>query len=305
MRRYTQLTLEDREDIMIMRLGGKSITEVASAVGRDKSTVSRELRRNSPGGASGGRGYRACMAKSRYEERRRNCGRGHALADPDVFGLVARCFLEDQLSPEQIEGRLILERGNSPVSDGTIYREIHAGLFDRLLPRGCKAERRLRHRGKRRRPKGAKDARGQIRIPHDISERPVAADERSRLGDWESDTALGRKGGARLVTNVDGKSRYLVGGKAGGKTASEVMRVMMASLSGLPLHSVTPDRGKEFAAHRDVTRSLGVEFYFEFPRHPRERGTNDNTNGLLREYFPKGSRLTASARRGSRRSMIS
>lgn len=285
---YKHLTLEDREGIMVMYIDGKSITDIADAIDRDKSTVSREVRRNTQGPSSKRSGYRAWRAQSNYEERRRLCGRRRVLEDRGRFDTVARLFLEEQLSPEQIEGRFVLEQGSSPVSDSTIYREIHSGTFDKLLPGRRKASRRLRHRGKRRKCRGAKDPRGTMPISHDISGRPQEANERSRIGDWESDTVLGKKGGSCLVTNVDRKSGYLVGGKAGRKASADVAAVMIGSLSGMPLHSITPDRGKEFASHAEVTEALGVEFYFAFPHHSWERGTNENTNGLLREYFPKG-----------------
>ena len=103
----------------------------------------------------------------------------------------------------------------------------------------------------------------------------------------------GRQGGPCLVTNVDRRSGYLVAGKAARKASAEVRDVMVDSLRGRPLGSVTPDRGTEFALHAEVTSELGVEFYFALPHHPWQRGTNENTNGLLREYFPKGCDLSA------------
>jgi IS30 family transposase len=269
----------------MMRREGRSVTEIAQAIGRDKSTVSRELSRNS---FNAGRGtcYRASAAQGRYERRRKACRRPRILDDPAVFELVRSKFLEDQWSPEQIEGRLALELGESPVSDTTIYRGIRDGRFDGCIG-GRKAACRLRHKGKRRRSPGS-ERRGKIRISHDIGERPAEAGSRSRTGDWESDTVAGVRDGACLVTNVDRKTGYLVGGKAARKASGEVNSVMVSSLSGMPLHSITPDRGKEFAAHAEVTEALGVEFYFALPHHPWQRGTNENTNGLLREYFPKG-----------------
>ena len=110
---------------------------------------------------------------------------------------------------------------------------------------------------------------------------------------WEGDTVAGVKGKACLVTLVDRKSRYLVGGKADAKKADAVNAVMIQALQNEPLRSITPDRGKEFAKHAEVTAALDqVQFYFPLPHHPWERGTNENTNGLLREYFPKGKDLS-------------
>ena len=125
------------------------------------------------------------------------------------------------------------------------------------------------------------------------SERPAGAVHRSRRGHFEADTVEGKKGRACLVTLVDRKSRYLLGGKAVRKQAYAVNAVMIEKLKGQHLHSITPDRGKEFAKHAEVTRALdGVKFYFPKPHQPWQRGTNENTNGLLREYFPKGKDIT-------------
>lgn len=263
---HAHLTLQEREDIMVMRREGKGVTQIAGAIGRSKSTVSRELGRNMCAASTPRPYYRASTAQARYEQRRRACVRPRILDDPGTFELVRGKFLEEQWSPEQIEGRLALELGASPVSDTTIYRGIHAGLFDGCIG-GRRAARRLRRKGRRRRAAGREERRGKIVVSHTIDERPAAAEERSRLGDWEADT---------------------VAGKAARRAADEVNAVAKASLAGHPLRSITPDRGKEFAKHAEVTEALGVEFYFALPHHPWQRGTNENTNGLLREYFPKG-----------------
>ena len=283
---HTHLTLAEREDIMLMRRDGRKITEIAAEIGRDKSTVSRELSRNACAASTSRPYYRASTAQARYEGRRKACVRRRKLDDPEVFSLVRDKFLGEQWSPEQIEGRLALELGKSPVSDSTIYRGIAQGRFDGCIGKR-KASRRLRHRGKRRRAPGT-ERRGKIVVAHGITERPAEADARGRLGDWESDTVAGAANGACLVTNADRRSGYLVGGRAARKASSEVNEVVVASLAGMPLETVTPDRGKEFAAHSEVTAALGVEFYFALPHHPWQRGCNENANGLLREYLPVG-----------------
>ena len=245
MRRRAHLTLAECEDIMILRREGGRITEIAAAIGRDKSTVSRELARNSCR-----RFYRASTAQARYERRRKACRRSRILDGEKIFSLVRDKFLKERRSPEQIEGRLALELGASPVSDSAVCRGIAQGRFDGCIG-GRKASRRLRRKGKRRRVPGA-------------------------------------AGGACLVANVDRRSGYLVGGKAAKKVSAQVNEVMIASLAGMPPATATPDCGKEFAAHAEVTTALGVEFYFARPHHPWQRGCNENANGLLREYFPKG-----------------
>lgn len=141
--------------------------------------------------------------------------------------------------------------------------------------------------------KGDEERRGKFPVSHDISERTAVAVHRSRRGHFESDTVAGKKGNACLVTLVDRKSRYLLGGKADQKRADAVNTVIIELLRGQPLHSITPDRGKAFSKHAKVTKALdGVKFYFPKPHQPWQRGTNENTNGLLREYFPKGKDIT-------------
>ena len=290
MGRQIHLTLREREDIMLMRRDGRGVSEIARAIGRSKSTLSRELKRNSCE-----RFYRASTAQRRYEGRRLACRRRRALDDERVFNLVRDKFLEEQWSPEQIEGRLALELGRSPVGDTTIYRGIHAGRFDGCIG-GRKAKRRLRHRGKRRR--GPSERRGKIKVSHEISERPAAAEGRSEPGHWEGDTVAGKAGGPCLLTLVDRKDGFLVGGKCRRKTAKCVRDKMPRALEGQPLGSVTLDRGKEFADHAQVTDEIDVQFYFALPHHPWQRGTNENTNGLLREYFPKR-RIAGARERGA------
>lgn len=211
------------------------------------------------------------------------------LDDPELYRYVKERFLEDQWSPEQISGRIKLEGSQYKISYNTIYRAIYAGQFDeKNLSHGNRgAVRKFRHRGKRRHTNDYEERRGKIQISHPISERPKEAEERSRLGDWEADTVAGKAGKACLVTLADRKSRYLPGGKSVAKKVDPVNEVIIRSLKGQFLESITPDRGKEFAKHNLVTEELDqVQFYFPLPHHPWQRGTSENTNGLLREYFP-------------------
>lgn len=283
---YRHLTIAERENIMMLRRDGDSISLIAAKTGRSKSTISRELRRNA--GEDGE--YRASTAQERYKERRKACRRSYLLDDSILFDFVSQKFLEEQWSPEQITGRMALEWGHSPISTTTIYRGINAGRFDGLLG-GRKAKRKLRHRGKKRRRKGEEERRGKIKNARSIEERPSIVETRERLGDWEGDTVLGKTGGACLVTNVDRKSGILVGGKAEKKTAEAIKQVQIRSMRGHILNSMTMDRGKEFAKHEELSNALGVDIYFALPHHPWQRGSNENTNGLLREYFPKGQSL--------------
>ncbi len=286
---HRHLTLEVREMIMAYHAQGKTITETASLIGVDKSTVSRELKRN-----RNSRGkYVACTAQHKYEERRRRCHQPLKLSDKGLFDTVRRLFVEQHWSPEQIAERLDLEKGPH-ISSSTIYRAIYRHVFDlEPLSRGNRGLiRELRHSGKTRHRKGTEETRGKIRISHLIDERPDSAEKRSRRGHWEGDTVIGVSGKACLVTMVDRKSRFLLCRKAEAKTSVAVGGKMLEMFDGQPLLSITPDRGKEFAGHEELTEKLGVEFYFPLPHHPWDRGTNENTNGLLREYFPKGKDIT-------------
>ncbi len=290
MNHYTHLTLEERESILKFHILGYSICEISQLTNRHKSTISRELKRHLINGE-----YSACRANVEYLEKRKKCGRKKLLSNPKIYTYVREKFLEEQWSPEEIQGRLLLEKADFTISYTTIYRAIYAGMFNEPnLSHGNRgAIRKLRHRGKSRHTKDYVERRGKIQISHEIDERPEAANNRERLGDWEGDTVAGVTGKACLVTLVDRKSRYLVGGKAAAKKSDEVNEVMIRALRGQPLESITPDRGKEFSNHSFVTQELDeVQFYFPRPHHPWQRGTNENTNGLLRESFPKGKDLS-------------
>ena len=293
MSHYKHLTPEEREKILLLRSKNYSISYIAAAIGRNKSTVSRELSRNSIAGV-----YSAVSAQAAYQKRRRNCRAKHKLSNLDIFQYVQDKFLEHQWSPEQIAGRLKIENANMSISYSTIYRGIYAGVFDTKEQRRSKgnrgAIRKLRHRGKTRHTKNHMEKRGKIVVSNDIKDRPVEAENRSRLGDWEGDTVIGKKNCSCLVTLTDRKSRFLLIRKSEKKTADCVRDTMIICLKGQPLHTITPDRGKEFAKHAEVTAALnGVQFYFPQPHQPWKRGTNENTNGLLREYFPKGEDISA------------
>lgn len=294
MGRYSHLSTADREDIMCMLAEGKGVCAIARAIGRDKSTVSREISRNSL--PAGGRlRYRASAAGALYEERRGRCRRPRLLDDPGLRSLVQDKILERHWSPEQIAGRLALEGAGPSVSASTIYRAIDDRLLDtpglRRTGRGMAG--RLRHRGKRRHRAGEEERRGKFEVPHELSERPAEADRRERPGDWEADTVVGGRAGACLVTLAERRDGFLAGGRSPKRGREEVASVMVSALSGQVALTVTPDRGKEFAGWAEVAGATGAEFYFCSPHHPWEKGTVENTNGLIREYFPKGTDFSA------------
>ena len=282
---YKHLTLIEREKLQHFKDLGYSVTAIARELGRNKGTISRELSRNKTDGE-----YLPVCAEEKYKERRLACKPRKKLENADLLGHVKHRLLECQWSPEQIAGRLRAMMGGACViSYSTIYRAIYSGML--CLPGKSVASvvKKLRHRGKRRRKRSGEERRGKIYISHNIEERPIEAEERSVVGHFEADTVVGKQGKACLVTLVDRKSRYLLCGKADGKNAEDVGKTIERLLMGKQALSVTPDRGKEFAKHQEVTKKLeGLPFYFPLPHQPWQRGTNENTNGLLREYFPKG-----------------
>lgn len=288
---YKHLNIDERENLLLLLGEGKTIREIAREMGRDKSTISREIARNSLGAKKSEKKkkvYRPSLAQSRYEKRRKSCCPKKKLLSPEIYETVRKLFLEMKWSPEQIAGRM-REEGTFLISTNTIYRAIYTGMFNEAgHSRNRKgAKRYLRHKGKPRKGKKSKDGRGKMKISHELAERPKEANERMRIGDWEEDTVIGKPGGPCLVTSVDRKSRFLVGGKSENKRAESVTPVMIKAHQGLPVYTITPDRGTEFSHHRKVTAALKAEFYFPPPHHPWERGSNENTNGLIREYFPK------------------
>ena len=271
MSHYKHLTLSERELILYFLAKGFSISKIALKIGRSKSTISRELKRNSEQSM-----YLPIKAQEKYQLRRCSCKPRKKLENKAIFDYVNDKFLNHQWSPEQISGRLRLEKADFYVSYTTIYRAIYTGMFDTKQQHNSRgnrgAIRKLRHRGKSRHTKNYEEKRGKLQISYLITERPKDADQR---------------------TLVDRKSRFLIAGKAKSKKAACVGEVMINALKNQPCYSITPDRGKEFALHAQVSDALEkVRFYFPYPHQPWQRGTNENTNGLLREYFPKGQDFT-------------
>jgi IS30 family transposase len=268
---YHHLTPKQRENLAIGVKLGKSISSIAKDIGVNKSTVSREVRRNGCTDT-----YSGVDAQNAYQKRRKKCRRRLKLSDR-VLRQKLRTSILSTWSPEQAVNRLKLD-----VSVPTVYRAIRDGKLPGVTPKN------LRHKGKRRKSSNTEENRGKIPDTIPMQARPKSADNRSRCGHFEGDTVLGRKGGSCVLTMVDRKSRFLIAGKMDGKTAAEVERVLASIMQGIPLRSITVDNGKEFACHKEVKEKLGVNIYFAPARQPWQRGTNENTNGLLREFIPKG-----------------
>ena len=293
MSHYTHLTIEERESILRMLAEKKGIREIARELQRSASTISREICRNQERSSE----YSSSKAEAAYHKRRQRCGRQRIFkVNLEAKRKVRHLFLDLHWSPEQISCRLRMEGNEVQVSYTTIYRGIYShDLEEAKLSHGCRGMvRLLRHHGKTRHKKGTEERRGKIAISHPIEDRPDEANTRKEIGHWEADTVAGKTGKSCMITLADRKSRFLIGKKVSQKAASEVEDGMVAILLSLPpdrRRSVTPDRGKEFANHASITEATGTSFYFPKPHAPWERGTNENTNGLLREFFPKGADL--------------
>jgi len=203
---------------------------------------------------------------------------------PEVIKVIEGKIRQDW-SPEQISGWMKRHEYQS-VSHETIYRYIWADK-----KKGGDLYKHLRHRGKKYNKKGkGKAGRGCIPDRTDIKARPSIVEEKNRIGDWEGDTVIGKQGSSVLITMVDRRTKLLQMKKSPRKTTDEVIEAVIAKLSPLRefIITTTLDNGKEFAAHKKLSEALGTSVFFATPYHSWERGLNEHTNGLIRQYFPKG-----------------
>ena len=272
---YTQLTREQRYQIYALMKAGLCQTEIAKVIGVHKSTISRERRRN-----RGLRGYRPKQAHHFAEIRRAKTAR--ARISPDTWILVEGLLREDW-SPEQISGWLVSEF-QITVSHESIYQFI---LKDKRL--GGNLYLHLRCKKKRRKRYGSTSHRGQLLNRVSIDQRPAIVDTRSRIGDWELDTIIGKGHKQAIVSLTERKSRLTLLAKVKRKTAELTSRSIRRLLEPIAskVFTLTSDNGKEFARHQEIATSLQANFYFAHPYSSWERGLNENTNGLIRQYFPK------------------
>lgn len=285
MSHYHHFTANEREKILLGIHANLSIRSIAKALYRSPSSVSRELRRNQPV-------YSAVDAQVAYGLRRKKSKRKLILKNNELRNLVIDLITRLNWSPEQISYRLKHEANQFSISYNTIYRAIYSNnLGIKLKNHGSRGiARKLRHRGKTRHSASHIETRGKIKISNSIHDRPEVANNRCRIGDWEADTVVGKPGHSAIVTLVDRRSRYLLTAKVPKKTSIKVIPMMIHLLSKLPnnrILTITTDRGKEFAKHAMLTDTLNVPIYFPDAHAPWQRGTNENTNGLIREYLPK------------------
>jgi transposase, IS30 family len=278
LRDYNQLTQELRYQIEILKKAGKNQKEIAGLVKVSPSTICRELQRN-----KGKKGYRPKQAQLKAENRRKLTAKPLKMTT-EAIGLID-CKIIMDWSPEQISGWLKEEQGIS-ISHERIYQHIWTDKLN-----GGALYRHLRHSGKKRKQYGSKDRRGQIRNRVSIDDRPMIVSEKTRIGDWEIDTVIGKNHQGALVTIVDRVSKLTLIKQVASKHADVVTEATITLLRPYldKALTITADNGKEFAGHEIIKAALSADVYFAHPYSSWERGLNENTNGLIRQYFAKGS----------------
>ena len=275
---YTRLTEDERYQIYEGIVHGVSHRAIAKQLGRSHSTISREAIRN-----KGLRGYRPRQAQS-LASQRQACKPKHIKLIPEMQSVISKHIQKDW-SPEQVQGRLISE-GMPIVCTTTIY-----GFIKRDKASGGDLYQHLRHRKPYKKRTGKAEARGQIIGRISIDERPVIVDEKTRIGDWEADTVIGKGHQGVLVTLAERCSKRTLIAPVPNKRADVVRDAIITLLKSETVHTITFDNGKEFAYHAEIKEALSSDNYFAHPYHSWERGLNENHNGLIRQYLPKGMKL--------------
>jgi IS30 family transposase len=274
---YNHLTYEQRNEIRAFLKLGLKMVFIAHLIGVHKSTISRELNRN-----SGCRGYRPHQAQHKANLRKKSSRKNTRFTE--AVKRRVELYLKQDWSPEQISGRLALEE-DIHISHETIYQHIWADkqaggdLYQHL--RGARKKKKKRY--------GTKDARGRIKDCVSIDERPEIVDNKERIGDWEIDTIIGSNHQGALVSAVERKSRLTCIEYVPQKEADIVTNAIITMLKPFKgkVLTITLDNGKEFALHKKIAQQLEANVYFAHPYHSWERGLNENSNGLIRQYFPK------------------
>jgi len=277
---YCQITASERYTLGVLRQQGLSRSVIARILGRHRSTVGRELHRN---GTHHDGWYRPQLADWYARGRRSRSRRNQRFVPADWVRV--QTLLQADWSPEQIAGRLRLD-GTLAISHETIYRYIWAdkaaggSLYTHL--RGARKQRRKRY--------GSYDSRGRLADKRPITARPAVVETRRHVGHWEGDTVLGAsQAGACVLSLVERKTGYVALGQLARRATAEVNRRVryLLGIQPRPVRTITVDNGTEFHGYRTIERTTSARFYFATPHHAWERGTNENTNGLLRQYLPK------------------
>lgn len=279
MSKYKQLTKDERCQIEALLKRGFSQSQIAIDLGVNRSTIYREIKRN-----QSKRGYyRAVSAQEFCNIRKERFGH-HRKLTPAMGKFIAEKLEKEQWSPEQIKG-YCKAQNIAMVSHERIYQFIYqdkdkgGSLYKHL--RICSKPYRKRY--------GSSNRRGKIQGRIDIDQRPDIVEQRSRIGDWEADTIIGKDRRAAILTLVERKSKFLQTAKLPTTEAAITSKKMINTLAPFKqsVHTITSDNGHEFAHHYHVSKKLEVDYFFTHPYSAWEKGTNENTNGLIRQYIPK------------------
>jgi len=290
------LNLSEREEISRGVVAGHSIRSIAEALGRAASTVSREIKRN-----GGGRDYRASLAEQAAWDRAHRPKRCKLVRNRALARIVAN-KLTQRWSPEQIAGWLkktYPEDENYQVSHEIIYRSLYVQARGALKKELIKHLRTRRMMRQSRHGNSSGEGQGQIKDMISISERPASVEDRAVPGHWEGDLIVGSNE-SYIATLVERHTRYVMLAKVNGKDTKTVVNALIKQSKTLPrelYRSLTWDRGKELSDHKRFSLATDIDVYFCDPQSPWQRGSNENTNGLLRQYFPKGTDLSVHSQR--------
>ena len=285
---YQQLTSGERYTISTLKRQGFTIAEIAHEIGRHRSTIYREIARNA---CNDGR-YRVSKAESRTRGRRSRSRRNQQFTNDD-FKTVNK-YLRMKWSPDQISNTLY-DMKILNISHETIYKHIWLDLY-----KGGSLYTHLRQSQKKRRKRyNAYDSRGLLGGKRHITDRSQVTINRKRIGDWEIDLVMGRSDKDCILTLVDRKSGFTKIAKLKNKTKKETNKKLLKLINSLgsKIKTITADNGTEFHGYSEIEKKTGVKFYFCTPYHSWERGTNENTNGLIRQYLPKGKSMASLTQR--------
>lgn len=291
MKHYQQLSIEERERIQSGLWEGRSLREIARNLGRDPSTISRELKRNIVGER---RRYTPRMAEERARKRIQERGTRERLKHPFIRAYAIRKLKEDY-SPEQIAGTLPLEHPTFSISPEAIYQFIYAqyyrGGFGTCTGEDLRRYLKRRHKARKSKFVPYTEEKGPIKNRVFIDVRPAEVDQRRAPGHWEGDSIVSRQSLVGLNTLVERVTGLVFITKIKNTTAAVTTNVVTKRLAPLPRSmrkTITFDNGHENAGHEKIAEEIGTNIYFAHPYHSWERGTNENTNGLIRWYLPKG-----------------
>ena len=278
MKNYTQLNEENRFEIHGFKKAALSLRKIAQEIGKSPSTISRELKRN-----EGSRGYRPKQAQEKAIDRRKHAKKFKKM-NTELIEKIENMLFQDW-SPEQISG--VLAKSGTSISPERIYQHVWADKKS-----GGKLFMHLRHGHKtQKRKRGSKDKRGQIKNKVSIHERPEIVDQKGRIGDWEIDLVVGKNHKGFLITVVERVSKFTLASYVEHKDSFSIFKAVVKLLYPFKavVHTITADNGKEFANHEIIAKMIEALFYFADPYSAWQRGLNENTNGLIRQYFPKKS----------------